>query len=298
MGILQKIGDQITALSDALGFERRDLNKDLKFPWQYIRGTILINTFKWDFEQIQHFCMFVGYPRSGHTLVGSLLDAHPDIVISHEMDVLRYLRYGFTKKQILSLIIHEDKVFTGKGREWSGYDYNISGLWQGHYRKLKVIGDKEGSESTRQLMQKPHLLDKVRKTFDYPLKLIHIVRHPLDNITTHYIKRNPQQTLQEAIDDYFERVATNASLQKRVAPDEWLELTHEEIVDRPKESIKKMTDFLGVEPNEEYLNAAAGKIFKSPHNSRNKIDWPDDMVAQVAKRSRKFKFLNDYIFEV
>lgn len=298
MSIFSTIGDQITALSDALGFERRDLKKDFVFPYDFIRGNILARTFKWDFTQIQAFCMFVGYPRSGHTLVGSLLDAHPDIVISHEMDVLRYLRYGFSKKQILSLIIHKDKAFTGKGREWSGYDYQISGLWQGHYRSLKVIGDKEGSESTRQLMKRPELLQKVRDEIDYPLRLIHIVRHPLDNITTHYIKRNPQQTLQEAIDDYFKRVETNNTVRQNVHSGEWFELKHETIVDEPVASITKMVRFLGVEPNEEYLNASANKMYKSPHNSRNKIVWPDDLVKQVEERSQKFDFLRDYTFTV
>ena len=298
MAIFKTIGDQITALSDALGFERRDLKKDFIFPYDYLRGNILSRTFRWDFNQIECFCMFVGYPRSGHSLVGSLLDAHPDIVISHEMDVLRYLRYGFSKRQVLSLIIHNDKSFTGKGREWSGYDYNISGLWQGHYRQLKVIGDKEGSESTRQLKKNTELLDKVRETFDYPLKLIHIVRHPLDNITTHYIKRNPQQTLPEAIDDYFERVETNNSIRNQIDPIEWFEIAHEEIIEESKASLKKMTDFLGVEPNENYLNAATGKIYNSPHNSRNKIDWPEEMVEQVAERSQAYNFLKQYNFGI
>jgi len=298
MSIFSTIGDQITALSDALGFERRDLKKDFIFPYDFIRGNMLSRTFKWDFTQIQAFCMFVGYPRSGHTLVGSLLDAHPDIVISHEMDVLRYLRYGFSKKQILSLIIHKDKAFTGKGREWSGYDYQISGLWQGHYRSLKVIGDKEGSESTRQLMKRPELLQKVREEIGYPLRLIHIVRHPLDNITTHYIKRNPQQTLQEAIDDYFSRVETNSKIRQTMDATEWCELKHETIVDDPVASITKMIRFLGVEPIEEYLNASAEKVYKSPHNSRNKIEWPDDLVKQVEKRSQKFEFLRDYTYSI
>ncbi len=26
--------------------------------------------------------MFIGYPRSGHSLVGSLLDAHPNIIVA------------------------------------------------------------------------------------------------------------------------------------------------------------------------------------------------------------------------
>ena len=38
--------------------------------------------------QLRSFCLFIGYPRSGHSLLGSLLDAHPDIAIAHEVNAL------------------------------------------------------------------------------------------------------------------------------------------------------------------------------------------------------------------
>ena len=52
------------------------------------------------FKDVKTFCMFIGYPRSGSTLIGSLLDAHPNIIIAHELDVFRYIRAGFNKRQI------------------------------------------------------------------------------------------------------------------------------------------------------------------------------------------------------
>ena len=30
------------------------------------------------------FFIFFGYPRSGHTILGALVDAHPNMVISHQ----------------------------------------------------------------------------------------------------------------------------------------------------------------------------------------------------------------------
>jgi hypothetical protein len=35
--------------------------------------------------QLRAFCLFIGYPRSGHRLIGALLDAHPDVAIAHEI---------------------------------------------------------------------------------------------------------------------------------------------------------------------------------------------------------------------
>ena len=58
-----------------------------------------------DYQDIEKYCMFIGYPRSGHSLVGSLLDAHPYMLIAHELDALRYIQVGFSKKQLYHLII-------------------------------------------------------------------------------------------------------------------------------------------------------------------------------------------------
>ena len=49
-----------------------------------------------DFEKLQAYCMFIGYPRSGHSLVGSLLDAHPNIIIAHELNALQFVVAGCT----------------------------------------------------------------------------------------------------------------------------------------------------------------------------------------------------------
>lgn len=298
MGVFQKIGEQITAASDAMGFERRDLQADLGVPWHYLKSKVLNSHFKWDYDEIERYCMFIGYPRSGHTLVGSLLDAHPEVVISHELDALRYLRAGFSREQIFSMILHKDKVFTGKGREWTGYDYAVEGLWQGRYRRLRVIGDKKGGGSSRHLQAKPDIIEKLRKKMQLPIKLIHIVRHPLDNIATHKRKYSVKPTLQEAIDDYFKRVEANAKLRSEVAKEEWCELTHEQFIEEPEESLTTLIEFLEVEPYDDYIKAAADKVFNSPSNSRNKIEWPKEMIDQVAERSQKYEFLKDYDFSV
>ena len=35
-------------------------------------------------DNVQVFFIFLGYPRSGHTILGALMDAHPNIVVSHQ----------------------------------------------------------------------------------------------------------------------------------------------------------------------------------------------------------------------
>jgi hypothetical protein len=38
-----------------------------------------------DFSNVRTFILFVGYPRSGHSLIGSIMDAHPNVIIAHEV---------------------------------------------------------------------------------------------------------------------------------------------------------------------------------------------------------------------
>ncbi|KAJ7379389.1 hypothetical protein OS493_016626 [Desmophyllum pertusum] len=50
------------------------------------------------YDGVETFVMFIGYPRSRHSLVGAILDAHPEIIIPHEYDVLaRWQEYQSSK---------------------------------------------------------------------------------------------------------------------------------------------------------------------------------------------------------
>ena len=39
-------------------------------------------------DGVEKFVLFVGYRRSGHSIIGSMMDAHPNMVISHEFNIL------------------------------------------------------------------------------------------------------------------------------------------------------------------------------------------------------------------
>lgn len=88
---------------------------------RYVKSFCKQSKYEEDIKSIEKYCMFVGYPRSGHSLVGSLLDAHPNIVIAHELDALRYIKEGFNKKQLFYLLLEKSQRFTKAGREWTGY---------------------------------------------------------------------------------------------------------------------------------------------------------------------------------
>jgi hypothetical protein len=68
------------------------------------------------FDKVYIYCMFIGYSRSGHSLVGSLLYAHPNAIIAHELDALKFAKVGFDKHQVYQLLLDNSRRFVRRGR--------------------------------------------------------------------------------------------------------------------------------------------------------------------------------------
>lgn len=113
------------------------------------------------FRDLRTYCMFVGYPRTGHSLIGSLLDAHPRVVIGHELDALRLFQSGFRRPQVFHLLLENSRKMAAAGRGHSGYSYAVPDQWQGRFETIQVLGDKKGATSALRLYLDPRLLDKV-----------------------------------------------------------------------------------------------------------------------------------------
>lgn len=72
-------------------------------------------------EQLTKFVLFIGNPRSGTTLVRSLLNAHPQVLIANEANVLRFVEEGISKEDILRRLIDNVKTFDANP-VWTNYD--------------------------------------------------------------------------------------------------------------------------------------------------------------------------------
>ena len=135
------------------------------------------------FRDVEHFVFFIGYPHSGSTLVGSLLNSHPEIVISHEASILRYVKPGITRQQLFALVLEGEKRFAAVGRGWMNIDYDFPGTHQGTFEHLRVVGDKHAHRASRQIQNDPLVLDRLRRIVSVPIRVLHLTRNPFDNIT-------------------------------------------------------------------------------------------------------------------
>lgn len=247
------------------------------------------------FKNLKTYCMFIGYPRSGHSIIGSVLDAHPNIVIAHELDALRFLKAGFNESQIYYLLIENSRLFTQHGCRWGRYGYVVPNQWQGTFTDLTIIGDKKGGMSTVRIARSWRLFEKLIETVNLNIKFIHVIRNPFDNITTLAVKQT--RSLTKAMQQYFNMCRTNSMIISRVDETQVFELHHNGFIDDPQQWLSRLCNFLGVETNDDYLNACASIVFKQPHQSRHKIEWSQNNIDIVHTLGRQFEFLQRYSFD-
>lgn len=242
-------------------------------------------------DGVRRFCLFVGYPRSGHSLVGSLLDAHPRIVISHELDALRYVQAGLVGRDLLfRMILRRDRRFTAAGRRWTGYDYAVPGQFQGRFEDLLVIGDKRGGGSTRRLGADPELLDRLRGVVGVEVRIVHVIRDPFDTIAS--MHRRGGRSLRASVDRFFELCAINATIRAR-EEGALIDVRLEELVADPSATLRRLAGFLGVEAPSEYLQACSEVVFDAPRRPHATIEWPAGTRAEVRERIGEYAFLSD-----
>lgn len=248
------------------------------------------------FAGVKTYCMFLGYPRSGHSLVGSLLDAHPNVIIAHELDVLKFVQAGFSKDQIFYLLLENSRKLAERGREYSGYSYVVANQWQGRFRRLEVIGDKKGGRSSTRLHSNPALLDSLYKTIGIKTKFVHVIRNPYDCITTMTTRNTRNYTLENRIENYFSRVETVAAAKSRIHPLDIVDVRQESLIEEPKKWLRELCHFLGVDPSQDYIDDSAGIIFKSPQKSRHKLPWSPENIRLVAEKMKPYAFLAGYSY--
>src|SRR5438874_12177441 len=94
-----------------------------------------------DMAEVERFLLFVGYPRSGHSIVGAMLNAHPNAVIAHELHVWRQILAGRTREEVFARILARAYWFDLRGNR-TNYSYDIPHQWQGRFDRLELVGDK------------------------------------------------------------------------------------------------------------------------------------------------------------
>ena len=245
--------------------------------WQTIPDEALAN--------LKHYLMFVGTARSGHSVFGAILDAHPNMVIANELHALAlFQQHGFDRQKVFKMIL-AGAIRRDEAGRWNntGYDYNVAGLFQGRYQQLEVLGDKKAGQSSMWTLRHPELPKRMLQLLGPMLKVILVLRNPFDSISAMAHHRGKAIGADE-IKRYFRRL-DGALLWKQALPAaQFLAVRHEQLIADKRGTISRLCDFVGQHAAPEYIDACAAMIYDSPNKRRHSVTWSDADRQSVNER--------------
>jgi hypothetical protein len=249
-----------------------------------------------DFSEVEKVFFLVGYPRSGSTLIGSLLNAHPEMVIAHESDIFRYVKPGVTRSQLFAILLERDRLFAAAGRQFNGFDYALPGASQGAYDRLRVIGDKHAGRPARRIHENPELLDRFRKTVRVPLRVLQINRNPYDMIASR-VRKPTMIPVDEGIEIYRKLGVAVEDVRTRLDPTELYELRYEDFTADPERRLRDICAFIGVKTPPGYAEAGAALIEGGGRRGRDMIPWSAAQKVDVETMIEARPALAGYSYE-
>lgn len=268
---------------------------------------------------------FAGFPRSGHSVVGSLLDAHPDAVVSHELDLMGLLDLGLSRDEIFSLVCSNSQEFERNGRCWNGFSYQVPAGAGGTSTRPLVLGDKKADWAARRVGEDPALLARLREVVgEVRTAWIVVVRNPFDNVATMSLRKGraydririkaatpdqfrrrleraqgdrvPAEVLPEMVEDYARLCEGVATMKEQVARDDWLEVAHEELVVDPAATLDRLLGFLRLRSTPA-VTAGAAVVHREVNRSRHQVRWPPQAQSRVQELITEHSFLRRYGFD-
>ena len=279
-------------------------------------------------DHVKTFVFFLGHSRSGHSIVGSIIDSHPNMVVASEVDVFTRLSDGSLapiKSEIFNALwgnTREDLTngLRAKSTDGKGYNLFVDGLYEGSYvDHIDVIGDKKGGITTNLLATEPdkwlHVYD-ILISLNVTIKVIFVVRNAYDNIGTSLfyglnsninvnnfgrVKQSNNtynfdpSIVQKNIERYFFYHQAIADARKKYNLDV-IEIHITDLISDPRGSLLYMCDSLGVTCSDKYLEICSNKIFKTESRTRHLIRWTDEQLTIIQQNIEKYSCLKDYNF--
>jgi hypothetical protein len=252
------------------------------------------------FSSVRTFCLVVGHTKSGGSMLGAMLDAHPRIVMADELDVLKYMAAGFDAGRLYHLIDKSARREALKGRvtarRLSPYSFEVPGQWQGRHDSVEVVGDSKAGIATQRLGDDPGALaDLGHLIGPASLKVVHVVRNPFDPIAVMMIRGG--RSIDGAIDRYFANCDILADLHSRLDAGTIEIVQYENMVAESRTVLTNVCRFLGVDCTDEYIEACVSVVRPEPERERTRVDWTGPVVADIEARAQRYPFLSGYRFD-
>ena len=288
-----------------------------------------------EIEQIKVLTFFLGHSRSGHSILGSLLDAHPHMIVANEGRLFIRLQEDlssetphYTSKSAILNPLWKKSVYscrvgtrseTEKGTK-KGYSLSIDGLYQGAFvPPIQVIGDNNAGRTTDLFIDQPlqweQVFLKLKSLVNIPIKVLQVIRNPYDNIATAVLYKSvgaPRKVaavkhsnetlevngriMEHFINRYFNRCQAVQQIKNKFNLT-LLEIHGEDLIENPKAIILSICQFLGVSCSDDYLESCKNKLFKTESKTRYRLRWSKEFISNIQDSIMNFDNLKRYSFD-
>jgi hypothetical protein len=218
--------------------------------------------------------IFIGSPRTGSTLLGQILNYHPECLISNEARfITKVVAQGISFEEALNDVIirareqfktglENDKKF-GKTididryqNKWLSFK-DLSKDSDFKKREIKVIGDKKAGGNIQTFIDNPNEMLKFLDAHPNAL-LLQIIRNPVDAAVS-LMKSHGFRPFEKACEEIVMKTHTAYVLGKRVS-NPYHYMYYEDLMADPEVEIRKILNWLNVECSNNWLDKISSKI--------------------------------------
>lgn len=242
------------------------------------------------FDAVDSCCLIVGCGRSGSTILGAILDAHPEVICANESRASANFWRGYDRDSLFTELHENALAQRASGRQSEGYTYAIAA--GNEDAPIRVVADKTWNPALVMLHGRATLIAELGEMTGVPIRFLHAIRNPWDVIATMHLRSGA--TLADRAHWYFIFCDAATALMQR-GDLEWMDVHHEALIDAPRDHVAAITAFLGLEADAQFIEACAATINTEPSRSRERVDWPADVAALIESRMPQYPFLERYL---
>ena len=244
------------------------------------------------FPNLEAFLLVVGNARSGSTVLGAVLDAHPSMLVANETQASATLWRGLDRDAILDEIRANAAHAAATGRQSEGYRYQI-GPGPDAKADVRVVGDKIWNPTTLLLHGDHGLIPSLEERLGVPVRIIHAIRNPFDTIAT--MHRRSGASLANRTRWYFMHCDAAAAIAERLPSDGYVESHHDDLLATPAEEIERLCTFLGLPLDPDHVEVVMKLLFDRPRRTGTAVPWSAADEAAVRAGIARFPSLARYV---
>ncbi len=237
------------------------------------------------YKNIKKFVSFIGGVRTGHTLVGSLLDAHPNIDISIRQNPMLKLENNISRNSLFDIII---KYCKKSKRKIGGYSYLINNSKRGN---IYVIGDSAATYKNMKKISNNKIFNKFCNYIRVPIYWIWVIRDPFETVQS--ACKISGKPIDNVIERYEEAYLLSHKFCKK-HKGKVIIVYLEELIKDPKKEVSKILDFIVVPYDKKYLDNCARFVFSNPHKVFNSKIWNKKQLNKVNNIIKNISELSCY----